>query len=320
MKTTNWDRLLKHLLMGAPLEELPEVFKRMGRYLQEAKENPIHKEMLLSFLLEEEKRTRSVALVLLSDWHVGNQGYGSMENFEKIYNTFRRRLKSLLSRYHYRFPFFDIVVAILGDMMEYEMRKENILGEWNDMDIIQKVQYTQKKLEGIIEDVEEVMGYSPKVAVLWGNHSRLQKEYVMAPQDTLEHVLGLNLSQKYNVIFPNKQDYIALNILGRTVILEHGDGKYSMSLGRPSLNSIKQRFLYFDEVEKDVDVIITGHFHAKTLYDVNQRTFMVAPALIPTTHYGSRKGYYRQPKQSVVVLTNKENRLRVSPIFDVWGC
>jgi len=317
----NVKKLLVRLKNNKSFSDLPEVFRRMGRYLKQVKNHPELKNYLLEFLTTNEiTPNHSHVLILLSDWHIGNKGWGNMPNFYKTVQKLEDNLIRVLRKYQMVFPFEAVSVIILGDMLEYVMRSEHILGIWNDIDITEKVNLTVEYIDDILNSVYRVTSIRPDIYYLYGNHGRVTEKSLMIFQDTIEHLVALKLSEKWIVKTPNSEEYIPLKIYGRTIILEHGHNKYGTSLGRPTINSIKRRFLYFDDVEENVDAIIIGHYHAKMILDLNERVFVVAPSLIPKTEYSVRKGFKLLPKQLVIIANRNENgRLKLSPCIDIWG-
>lgn len=322
----NWKVLLDRLLQGESFEDLPEVFKRVGKYLLETKTNPVLRDRLLEFIAgknHEERNNPSAGILVLTDWHVGNRGWQDMAYFEQTMERFKKNLRRFLSRYTREFRLATIDVVVLGDMMEYMVRKEDILGEWLDMSVNEKLIYAASHIIDVLEIVKE---YSV-ANLLWitGNHSRVEHKVKFIRQDSLEDFLSAQVLLGCRDIMDfrteNEYGYLARQYFGRKIVFEHGHLKYSSSNNRPSYQSIIRRFFYLEDAVDNVDALVIGHYHNKIVMDVNKNTFIVAPSLIPTSHYASRRGLHTLPKQMFIVVTQDENtgRLKLSPIVDIWG-
>lgn len=233
-------------------------------------------------------------VVMLSDWHVGEQYYGTFNRYDL--EIFHERIETLLRKIHSyldKNPTKKVHIASLGDQISGQLRVSSRVS--NEVDAIEQIKIASEALARIISSVadrvENVCVYTVN-----GNHSRTQpnKEDLASEEDSFEKIIPWYLEERLkdysNIELTDSRDgFIHTQICGQEVVLAHGhlDSKNNATkIGR--------------KLRTHLDYILLGHTHNQYTTDDYGTKIIVNPSLMGENSYASQGRFGNSTAQTIV--------------------
>ena len=265
--------------------------------------------------------SKATAILLASDWHVGERVDSPSVNYLNEYNPdiARKRARNFFSHARYliekersKTEIEHCVLWLGGDLITGYIHEE--LEESNYLSPIEESLLIQELVsEGIaflltcVKDVTVVCNY--------GNHGRTgkKKRISTGAKNSYEWLVYQHLSKQ----LPEARWLIAsgyfnyLKLYNFNLRFHHGDGiSYMGGVGGVTIPLIK--FVNRANSQTRADLDFVGHFHQLTFH--NQ--FVVNGSLIGVTPYSVGCGFsYERPQQGFILVHEKHGVISQAPIL-----
>jgi uncharacterized protein YuzB (UPF0349 family) len=241
-------------------------------------------------IIKEDKKR--VALLQLSDWHIGEEVFPEAVNGVNAYNEeiCLERLDTVFNvfiAYCKKFSITKCHILINGDMLSGEIHTELMRNNW--MNITDQLFFTQKYLIKKLEYISEFFNRID-VNVIVGNHARVMtggkpyfKEKVTM---NWEYILGKNIQSYFELLSEKKLNnkifvdvpegpFKIVNINGTKLLQTHGDvltgaggGGFAGIPFYSICQSASKLYGVLHQIDIDsntkFDSIICGHLHTST--------------------------------------------------------
>lgn len=265
------------------------------------------------------------AVLVLSDWHVGETVDPSTVNDENIYNIkeVEKRVKKLFERSvewidlaKSKFKIKRLVMAMLGDIIAGYIHEE--LVENNSMSPTQEVLFAHDLINSGIDYITKHCKLNEiLIPCSFGNHGRttLNKKVSTSYKNSYEWLLYKFMQKKESskikfIVDNGYHTYLKL-YPNYTIRFHHGDSiRYRDGVGGISIPINKAISKWNKSKHADLDVL--GHFHQQ--YDGGH--FICNGSLIGWNPYALYiKAACEPPQQSFFIIDKNYGKRMVSPIY-----
>ena len=264
-----------------------------------AKEYPIVMQRLPQY------DTRTEAVLILSDWHVGLKT-------ENIWNTFNldiceERLNQLCEEANYQMKVHRperLHVVLLGDFVEGAIHTScRVASEEYVCDQIMLA------AEMIAQVVDQLRCYSNETLIYstYGNHARTVAELKdSAHADNIEKLIPFWLKQRFGgiegvaVVDSQIFEFVEMEVCGKYILGTHGDLEKKDSL--LTLSTVFRR-----KHGRDIDYFLTGHLHSAASEDVVGMKSIRVSSLCGTDEYAKNKRLFSAPGQTMLFFRENVN-------------
>lgn len=257
--------------------------------------------------------TESVAVVLASDWHVGEEVKSSWTNGLNKFNTdiakqcaeeFFQNTVKLLQKEEQATKIDTLVLALLGDFMTNYLHDENV--ETCTLAPADEILFAQSLLSAGIEYLLKNTTVQIIIPCHYGNHSRTSDKVHFSTEggNSYEKIMYQNLVWKFQnekrIKFILSEAYVSyLDIGGYTIAFHHGHGmRFGGAIG--GITTAVVKWVEKTERGRKADLYCFGHHH--TQFD--GRFFVANGSMIG---YGARSlalGYGYEPRAQTFFLIN----------------
>jgi len=257
--------------------------------------------------------TESVAVVLASDWHVGEEVKSAWTNGLNKYNPdiakqcaeeFFQNTVKLLQKESQATTIDTLVLALLGDFITNYLHDENV--ETNVLAPADEILFAQSLLSAGIEYLLKNTKVNIIIPCHIGNHSRISDKVHFSTEggNSLEKIMYQNLAWKFHddprVKFILSEAYVSyLDIGGHTIAFHHGHGmRFGGAIG--GITTAVVKWVEKTERGRKADLYCFGHHH--TQFD--GRFFIANGSMIG---YGARSlalAYGYEPRAQTFFLVN----------------
>lgn len=270
------------------------------------------------------KGTQATAIVLLSDWHIGEKVDYDQSNGHNEYNPdiAERRVKRIFQKipeYIERYvPMAKVLyLAVLGDIMTGFIHEE--LRRTNHLSPVEEVLKGKDLLAG---GIDYLLAHGVKRIVIptaHGNHGRITEkpQFKDSYKVSYEWMMYQDLARIYRndprvdwVIAKGYHNHV--RIYDRLCRFHHGDAhKYAGGVGGITV-PIKKDIARWNKSNLPAECDFFGHWHT-THFD---RSFVSNGSLIGFGEYSVRiKAEYEPPSQQFIVFSKNRGRHLVTEIF-----
>lgn len=259
------------------------------------------------------KDTESVAVVLASDWHVGEEVKSSWTNGLNKYSEgiakqcaeeFFVNTVKLLEKEQNATKIDTLVLALLGDFMTNYLHDENV--ETCTLAPADEILFAQSLLSAGIEYLLENTDVQIIIPCHYGNHSRTSDKVHFSTEggNSYEKIMYQNLVWRFKnesrIKFILSEAYVSyLDIGGYTIAFHHGHGmRFGGAIG--GITTAVVKWVEKTERGRNADLYCFGHHH--TQFD--GRFFIANGSMIG---YGARSlalGYGFEPRAQTFFLVN----------------
>lgn len=247
----------------------------------------------LSFCSKEVGSSGVKASLVVSDLHYG----ALIDNAVNFYNTdvCKERMSTLLDKtikyctiHHVK----ELYVNLAGDLVCGNIHLTSRVEQEEDI-----IAQTMQVAELLSNFLAELSKHVPSIAVVCvqGNHSRVtpnRKESLN--QENFERIIFEYIKMRLpniRMLMNGAEDWIAYNIGGRKMFLEHGD--------KSSVSSAREKAVNL--LGYVPDTIIFGHFHHLEVNDDNGTDVVVNGSVMGSDSYAVRRRLHTQPYQVMQV-------------------
>lgn len=274
--------------------------------------------------LKKKKGTKATAIVLLSDWHVGEkvdheQSGGLNEYTPEIAERRAKRIFQKIPEYIERYvPMAEVLyLAVLGDIMTGFIHEE--LERTNFLSPVEEVLLGKDLLAS---GIDYLLSHGVKRIILPtanGNHGRntKKKQFKDSYKVSYEWMMYQDLARTYRndprvhwVIAKGYHNHI--NIYDRMCRFHHGDAiRYKDGIGGITI-PVKKKIANWNRSPLKAECDFFGHWHT-THFD---KSFVSNGSLIGYGEYAVGLGVeYEPPSQQFVVFSKNRGRHLVTEIF-----
>ena len=257
--------------------------------------------------------TESVAVVLASDWHVGEEVKSAWTNGLNKYNEqiakqcaeeFFVNTVKLLEKEKQATKIDTLVLALLGDFITNYLHDENV--ETNTLAPADEILFAQSLLSAGIEYLLEHTALNIIIPCHIGNHSRISDKVHFSTEggNSLEKIMYQNLAWRFQnekrIKFILSEAYVSyLDIGGYVIAFHHGHGmRFGGAIG--GITTAVVKWVEKTERGRKADLYCFGHHH--TQFD--GRFFIANGSMIG---YGARSlalAYGYEPRAQTFFLVN----------------
>ena len=259
------------------------------------------------------KDTESIAVVLASDWHVGeeikSQWTNGLNSFSpeiatKCAEEFFQNTVKLLIKESTATKIDTLVLALLGDFITNFLHEENV--ETNLLHPADEILLAQSLIRSGIKYILDNTKVNIIIPCHYGNHSRTTDKVHFSNEggNSFEKIMYQNLEWNFQdekrVKFIISEAYVSyLDIGGYTIAFHHGHGmKFGGAIG--GITTAVVKWVEKTERGRKADLYCFGHHH--TQFD--GRFFLANGSMIG---YGARSlalGYGYEPRAQTFFLIN----------------
>lgn len=257
--------------------------------------------------------TESVAVVLASDWHVGEEVKSAWTNGLNKYSEsiakqcaeeFFQNTVKLLEKEKQATKIDTLVLALLGDFMTNYLHDENV--ETCTLAPADEILFAQSLLSAGIKFLLKNTDVNLVVPCHFGNHSRTSDKVHFSTEggNSYEKIMYQNLVWEFQnekrIKFLMSEAYVSyLDIGGYTIAFHHGHGmRFGGAIG--GITTAVVKWVEKTERGRKADLYCFGHHH--TQFD--GRFFVANGSMIG---YGARSlalGYGFEPRAQTFFLVN----------------
>jgi hypothetical protein len=274
------------------------------------------------FLSNKGKRESS-AMLLLSDWHVGDSVKPERVTFRNEFNKdiCVRRAMHMCTGFHYTLQMLrhnyhidELVIGIMGDMISGWIHDEQIRN--NTMTPPEEVLFATDLLDDVIKKIiydENGNLAFPKVRIVCttGNHGRNTKKIFHSDRArtnfewTLYHTLKHRVENGKNITFNISDGEFAYeNVCGMDIRFTHGDGfNYRNGVGGISVPLLR-KLPRWDSVRK-AQLTCMGHWHQHL--NIFNAGVIINSSLVGYNEFAMHYGFMcEEPSQTLVLVDAKK--------------
>jgi len=270
------------------------------------------------------KSTRATAIVLLSDWHIGEkvdleQSNGLNEYSPKIAERRVKRVFQKIPEYLDRYcPMYKVLyLAVIGDIMTGFIHEE--LRRTNHLSPVEEVLFGKDLLASGIDWLLKHGVKSIVIPTAHGNHGRIteKSQFKDSYKVSYEWMMYQDLARVYRndprvnwVIAKGYHNHVS--IYDRLCRFHHGDAhKYQGGVGGLTV-PVKRDIGRWNKSPLKAECDFFGHWHT-THFD---KSFISNGSMIGFGEYSVRiKAEYEPPSQQFVVFSKNRGRHLVTEIF-----
>jgi hypothetical protein len=268
-----------------------------------------------------ETKGTATAVLLASDWHVGERvdshSVCGLNEYSpdiarlRAQNFFNNSL-SLIEKERSQRDIDDCVLWLGGDLITGYIHEE--LEESNHLSPTEEIILCQELIESGLNLIKsEVQNVT--VVCNYGNHGRTgkKKRISTGAKNSYEWLLYQHMAnRRADVNWHVSSGYFAyLNVYDFLLRFHHGDGiKYQGGIGGVTVPLIK--FVGRANTQRRATLDIVGHFHTLTFHS----SFVVNGSLIGVTPYSVSSGFpYERPQQGFLLIDAEHGVVSQAPIL-----
>jgi len=281
-----------------------------------------------------------IALLQLSDWHIGEEVIPEAVNGVNAYNEeiCIRRLDTVFNvflAYCRKFSITKCHILVNGDMISGEIHTELIRNNW--MNVTDQVFFTQKYLIKKLEYISEFFSRID-VDIIVGNHSRIMtngKPYFKeAVSMNWEYVMGKNIQAYFELLTEKKLNnkifvdvpespFKIVNLNGTKILQTHGNiltgaggGGFAGIPFYSICQSASKLYGVLHQIDIDsntkFDLLICGHLHTSCSIPLfNGGTAFFGGCGIGTNEFSIHKMKSVAMKNQIMLILDKEGRIEL---------
>lgn len=269
--------------------------------------------------------SEAVAVVLLSDFHLGETVVGSTINGLNEFNpeiAEQRVIKCfqsiarLLEIFGRDIPIKKVIIMLGGDFISNQIHDE--LMETNSMRPIEEAIFAQRLLASGIKFLLHETHQEYLFVCKSGNHGRITRKPRNASEagNSIEYMMYCTLAQMFSAekrtswnVETSYHTYV--DVFGMTLRFHHGHNiRYFGGIGGLTIPCNKAIAQWNNAKKADIDLF--GHFHSA----FDGGIFLCNGSLIGYNAYAvSIKAPYEKPKQMMFLIDNKRGKTIVAPII-----
>lgn len=283
--------------------------------------NEIH---VLNIKKSPKVKSEATAVVLASDWHVGEfidpstiDGVNSYN--EDIVNRratqFFQHTVRLVEIFKKDIEIKTLILALLGDFISNTIHED--LQETNTMLPALEISLAQDLLVSGIQFILDNTDLDLVIPCHSGNHGRMTKKQRISSEagNSLEYVMYMNIQKHFKnnprvKMIVSKGYFSHINVYDRIIRFHHGHNiSYGGGVGGVTI-PINKAIAQWNKT-KNVSIDCFGHFHQFT----DGGYWVCNGSMIGFNNYAqSIKATYEEPKQTFFLLDAKRGKTIVAPI------
>lgn len=250
-------------------------------------------------------KTNREALLVLSDWHLGQK----INHNEFVYNTqiAKQRVERLASDIIFILDHNDVShlhIGMIGDMVDGDQIYKTHPFEI-EMVAAEQVKAVTRLLVSLLNTLVD-NGITVDVYAIRGNHG--QVSYSTVYEDNWDNMVYSHLELVYDdskdvQIYHGTHDELKFKIENRQVLLYHGNDLSTQISTSSGMN--KFRGLVGKHRLKDGDVVLVGHYHTFGVEQDQNVVLVRNGSLTSTNLYAWKKNLFSQPTQTLLVFENQ---------------
>lgn len=248
------------------------------------------------------------AVLVLGDWHYGLVSDNVWNKYDK--DIAKARIQKLRNDVMYKLSENHIKtlhVVILGDMISGGIH--NSIKAKNCEDVVEQLMEVSELIAHLVSNLSRCV-FNVKIYSTWGNHARLTANINdSVHSDNLERIIPFWLSQRFKngfdtdeegsieVVDSNCKEIIRVCACGHEICGVHGD------IDTPNTNPmLNLALLYRKLFDKDLEVLVTGHFHHISANEAMNVTWLGVSSLCGTDEYAKDKRLFAKPSQMLLIF------------------